>query len=111
GAREAQISKIGQNAQSDPATGDLFDTPSDSLRHSVDSVGTHGVTHVHQQMNHDHGAARRGRKYMHFNILAASAQLCKDVVATVGVIDDGLAMLQYGQAGAVRVAHASDLYL
>src|SRR5690606_9009346 len=56
-ARQSQVGKIGQNAQSDAAAGNLLHASGHGFGHGVDGVGAHGVADIDNQVDDDHGAA------------------------------------------------------
>src|SRR3546814_20936057 len=74
GACQAQVGKIGQNAQPYPAAGNLFHVRGHGYGHGVDRVGAHGDAYVHNQMDDDQGASGRVGKPMNIDIFASAAQ-------------------------------------
>ncbi len=106
------IGEVGKDAQKHLATGDAFNQAGDALAHGVDQVGAHGVTGVHQQMDHQHVlAGGRRLMQMHLDVLGAAAAGDHVRMQAVGQVDDFAAALLDLVLCLGRVWHINDLDL
>src|SRR5690606_20868722 len=106
GDHHPAVCEIGQDAQAHPATAQRLDLRGEVLAHGVDRVGAHGVSHVDEEVDHEHIAHRVTStlwEVAHLEVERAPAELDEHRVATVGRLQQTHLCTEDGLFGCVRV--------
>ena len=89
------VGKIGKDAQEDLAAGDVLHQRGDAFAHGVHEVGSHRVTRVDQQVNHQHVALGvLARVNVNFKVLRTTPARHHFRVQRIGEVQDFFLALQ-----------------